>query len=249
MKERRLIVALLSAALAVLPAVAQKRVVASTAWTAAIARAGGAEDIAVVAPVDLKHPPEYEVKPSDLASVAGADLVVAAGYEKFAKRLAEVAGSGKVPVLEVYTDNLPPVFKREALKVAEALGTRTRYDAWEKGFDERTAAMREKIMAAYPDRRAAVHRFLKTYAEWLGFEVVGTFGPGEPSPAVVLDLVRAKPAVVIDNWHNVAGLPVAESLGCSYVELINFPGKAGTATIDDVFSYNERRFLEAAPKR
>jgi zinc transport system substrate-binding protein/iron/zinc/copper transport system substrate-binding protein len=225
------------------------RVVASTSWTAAIARAAGAPDVSVIAPMDLKHPPEYELKPSDLAAVEGAALVVHSGYEKFAKRLAETSSGAGTEVLVLYTDNLPPVFKREARKVAEKLGTVARFEAWEKEFDSQLEKMRSRIGAAYPDKRAVVHKYLATYAEWMGFQVVGTFGPGELSPAVLIDLVKAKPALIIDNWHNIAGKGVAESLpGASYVELINFPGKEGTVTIEDVFAYNEWNFLNAAPR-
>ncbi len=226
------------------------RVVASTSWTAAIARAAGATDVVVIAPLDLKHPPEYELKPSDLEAVSGAALVVYSGYEKFAKRLAETSAGTGTEVLSLYTDNLPPIFKREARKVAEKLGTTAAYEAWETGFDARLEAMKARVADAYPDRRAVVHKFLATYAQWLGFEVVGTFGPGELSPAALLDLVKAKPAVIVDNWHNVSGKGIAESLsGASYVELINFPGREGTRSIEDVFAYNEKRFLDAAPRR
>lgn len=223
-----------------------KKVVASTTWTAAIAYAGGARNISIIAPVDLKHPPEYEIKPSDLEKVREAELVVYAGYEKFASRLAETSGVYGARIVEVFTDNVPPVFKREAMKVAEALGTMDAFRTWEKEFDVQMDAMKTAIDTAYPDKRAVVHQYLSVYAEWLGFDVVGTFGPGEITPQRLLNLVRLKPALIIDNWHNISGLPLAESLDCSYVELINFPGHGGTESIMDVFAYNRDQFLEAA---
>ena len=58
------------------------RVVASTSWTAAFARAAGATDIVTIAPMELRHPPEYEIKPSDLAAVAAARFLVHSGYER-----------------------------------------------------------------------------------------------------------------------------------------------------------------------
>lgn len=251
MKFLTVLAAFLFAAVTVPSAFAQgARVVASTSWTAAIATAGGATDVLVIAPLDLKHPPEYELKPSDLEAVSGAALVVYSGYEKFAKRLAETSAGAGTEVLALYTDNLPPVFKREARKVAEKLGTTAAYEAWETGFDAQLEVMKARIGAAYPDKRAVVHKYLATYAEWLGLEVIGTFGPGELSPSALLTIVKAKPALIVDNWHNVSGKGIAESLsGAAYVELINFPGKDGTRTIEDVFTYNEKRFLNAAPRR
>jgi zinc transport system substrate-binding protein len=242
---------LLASALAVClgaAAASAQSVVASTSWTAAIARAAGAADITVIAPLELKHPPEYEIKPSDLDAVSGASLVVYGGYEKFAKRLAETSGSAGISELKLNTDNVPAVLKAEAKKVAEYIGTLDSYGKWAAAFDPFAEAMRARVQAVYPDKRVAVQRMLKTYAEWLGFEVVGTFGPGEPSPAVVLEIVRQKPALVIDNFHNPSGKPIAESLKVPLVELINFPGKDGTKSIEDVFAYNERRFLNAAGK-
>lgn len=240
-----LFASILAAALSAAPIFAQS-VVASTSWTAAIARAAGADDVVVIAPLELKHPPEYEIKPSDLDAVSGASLVVYGGYEKFAKRLVETSGGAGTAELKLNTDNVPATLKAEAKKVADYIGTAAAYEKWAASFDPFAEAMRARVMAAYPDKRVAVQRMLKTYAQWLGFEVVGTFGPGEPSPAVVLELVRLKPALVIDNYHNPSGKPVAESLKAPIVELINFPGKDGTKSIEDVFAHNERQFLNAA---
>jgi len=236
--------------LSVFAAAAQPgRVIASTSWAAALARAAGATDIVTIAPLELKHPPEYEIKPSDLKAVQGAAIVVYAGYEKFAKRLAETAGGDGVRLVEVYTDNIPSVIKAEALKIAQAMGTVPACEAWAASFDELIESLRKQVQAAYPVKRAVVQKYQKTAAEWMGFEVVGTFGPGEPSPSVVMDLIKLKPAVVIDNYHNPSGKPVAEALKAPYAELINFPGKSGTLTLEDVYRYNAKAFLDAAEKR
>ena len=160
-------------------------------------------------------------------------------------KASETSGVYGAHLVEVYTDNVPPIFKREAMKVSEALGTMDAYRVWEKEFDIQMEEMKAAIDAAYPDKRAVVHQYLSVYAEWLGFEVVGKFGPGELTPQNLLKLVRLKPAVIIDNWHNISGLPLAESLDCPYVELINFPGHGGTESILDVFDYNRDQFIRA----
>ncbi len=221
-------------------------VVASTSWTAAIARAAGARNILVIAPFSLQHPAEYEIKPSDFEALGKADLVVHGGYEKFAKTLAESAGVANAKTMQLLTDNPPPVFKEQAAKVAEFLGTQDRYRAWAAKFDAQVEAMRMRVMSAYPRRKAVVHRFLAEQAKWWGFEVIGTFGPGELSPQALLALVQSKPDLVIDNWHNVSGTAAAEALRCPDIELINFPGKDGTVSIEDVFIYNEKALLKGA---
>lgn len=222
------------------------RVVASTSWTAAFARAAGARDIVTMAPSDLRHPPEYELKTSDLAAVSGARFLVHSGYERFAKRLAETAGDEGLTVLQVYTDNIPSTFMTEAGKLAAAFGTMPAWKAWASSFDTFTKGVRTRIASALPGVRVVAHRYLKTYVEWLGLEVVGTFGPGEPTPALLLDIAKSRPTLIVDNYHNPSAKAVAEATGVPVVTLINFPGKDGTRTIEDVFLANERAFLAAA---
>ncbi len=222
------------------------RVIASTSWTAAIARAAGARDLVTIAPFELQHPPEYEIKPSDLKATAEADFLVYSGYERFASRLAETAGNGGLVIAKVYTDNIPETLKQEAKKLALLFGTERDYEVWAASFDSLTEGMRKRIAAAYPDKRVIAHKYLETFAEWLGFTVVGVFGPGESTPKQLLQLVRAKPSLIIDNYHNPAGAPAAEALDVPLVMLINFPGKDNTKTIEDVFRRNERVFMDAA---
>lgn len=247
-KKSLIIIASLAILVAALPAqnTAPFRVIASTSWTAAFARAAGATDIVTIAPMELRHPPEYEIRPSDLAAVAGARFLVHSGYERFAKRLAETAGSEGLTIAQVYTDNIPETFKAEARKLAVLFGTVPAWEAWAASFDTLTESMRARVIAAFPDRRVVAHAYLKTYAQWLGFDVVGTFGPGEPSPAVLLELTKSRPALIIDNYHNQSGASIASATGAPIVTLINFPGKDGTKTIEDVFALNERAFLAAA---
>ncbi|MBN1243476.1 MAG: ABC transporter substrate-binding protein [Spirochaetales bacterium] len=225
------------------------RVVASTSWTAAFARAAGASSVTVIAPFELRHPPEYEIKPSDLLAVSGAALVVHSGYERFATRLAETADAAGVGLHQVWTDNVPATFVAEARKLAGALGTVPAFEAWEPGFLAMSEAMRDRVRAAWPDRRAAVHRYLAEYAKWLGFEVVAVFGPGEPSPALLLELARAKPALIIDNVHNPSGEAASLALEAPRVVLRNFPAPGSDGSIESVFAANEAAFLAAAAGR
>jgi ABC-type Zn uptake system ZnuABC Zn-binding protein ZnuA len=211
-----------------------------------MAKAAGAENVRVLAPLDLRHPPEYELKPSDLAAASKADLIIYAGWEQFAEKLAETAGSAKVQTLVVRTSNDPAEFKAEAEKIARVLGSEEKLEAWWSAFLPFAEDLRGKVMALYPDGRAAVNRMQTPYAAWMGFEVAGEFGPAEPSPAVILDLAQLKPALVIDNYHGPSGQPIAEAVGAVYVELLNFPGKDGTVTIEDVFRYNADTLIKAA---
>lgn len=230
--------------LLVLPLAAQEEpVIASTSWVQAFAIVAGAKNVVTIAPFELQHPPEYEIKPSDLLAVQHASLIVYSGYEKFAKKLAETAQNKNLRILAVYTDNVPSTIIAESKKIAEALGTTAEQAKWAQSFTSFTENLRSEV-AALPDKKVVVQAYMKTFVDWLGLDVVGTFGPGEPSPAVVLDLIKKKPAMVLDNYHNPGGKALAESLGVPYVLLINFPGKDGTRTIEDVFLYNEKAILQ-----
>lgn len=224
----------------------EKIVTASTSWTAAFARAAGAADVRVLAPMELRHPPEYELRPSDLEAVKNSALVIYAGYEKFASKLAETAGGAGLRSLRIRTTNDPGTVKAEAAKIAAVLGTEDRLAAWITAFDPFAEEIRRRILTAWPDRRAVVHKMQRPFAEWLGLDIVGEYGPAEPSPALVLQLVRLRPALVIDNQHNPSGFPIAESAGAAHAPLINFPGKDGTRTIEDVYRYNADVLVKAA---
>jgi zinc transport system substrate-binding protein/iron/zinc/copper transport system substrate-binding protein len=222
-------------------------VVASTSWTAAFASAAGAEEVVVLAPFELQHPPEYELKPTDVAKVREAQLVVFAGYERFAQKLAETAGGGRVPTLKVNTVNTPDNIKMETRRLAEALGTQAKQEEWEEQFDSFTTEVRSAIQRRLGGRRVVVNRMIRPFVEWAGFDVIGEFGPAEPSPQVIADMVAKKPDLVIDVYHTQVGKPAAEGAKAPYVALINFPGKDGTRTLEDVFRHNQEALLAAAP--
>ena len=224
----------------------EKLVVASTAWVAALAEAAGARNVRVLDPVELRHPPEYELKPSDLSLVSRADFVFYAGWERFAEKLAETAGSASVRLVKVSADCNPPSIYAEAEKIAALLGTTERFAEWRTRFDALANELRDEALLAWPDRRALVHRMQKPFVSWLGFDIIGEFGPAEPSPALILELVRLGPALLIDNYHGALGQPIAEAGRLKRAELIFFPGRDGSKTLEDLFRYNVRAVTEAA---
>jgi ABC-type Zn uptake system ZnuABC Zn-binding protein ZnuA len=224
----------------------EKAVVASTSWTAAIAEAAGARDVRVLAPVELRHPPEYELRPSDLAAAGRADIIIYAGWETFAARLAETAGGAGVQLVQVRTSNTPESLMAEAERLARILGTEDRFAAWQKNFGPLAADLRQRVLAAWPGGRVVAEEAFAGFAAWLGLEVLGEYGPAEPSPALIFNLAQTAPALVIDNYHIPSGRPIAEAAGAAYVELINFPGRDGTKTIEDLFRHNADALVRAA---
>ena len=223
----------------------KKSIVASTSWVAAIAEAAGAENVRILAPVELRHPPEYELRPSDLVLVSGADYVLFAGWERFAQKLTETAGA-KAALIQVRTDNDPVVLLEEAERLSILFGTEENFRRWRYEFENTIREIKSNVLGAYADRRVVVQRMQLPFIKWLGLDVVGEYGPAEPSPALIIELARLAPKIVIDNYHGPSGIPISAAARVPYAELINFPGRDGTRTLIDVFRYNEKILIDAA---
>lgn len=214
------------------------KVVASTSWTAAFARAAGADSVAIIAPVELQHPPEYELKPSDLERVKDADIVIYAGYERFVEKLVETSEDEKIRLIKIQTTNDPENVTAQARRIAEEIGTLPAFNRWLADFDSLTNELSKDFRQFYSDKRVVVHHFQRPFVESLGMNIIGEFGPAQPSPKSIASLANKHPDFVIDNYHNPVGKSIAESGESAYAQFINFPGKSGTKTIEDVYRYN-----------
>ena len=233
-------------------------IVATTSWTAAYAVAAGAEDVYVLAPYEMRHPPEYELSPSDLVQIAEANFVVYAGYEKSVERIQSAVGTGGPELVQIATDFSPQTIETTLARLGRIVGT-----------EEAAAVSTAEILSLYAEWRdeirelglsgAAVvaHVFHVPFAKVLGGEVIGTYGPA-PLQAKQIATLSALPAqLLIDNYHNDVGQPLRETMHAGtrsgtaegddplpVVEFINFPGVAGTVTLVDVIRENRKRLSE-----
>lgn len=217
------------------------RVTASTTWVGGIAEAAGAEVLRVLAPVELRHPAEYDFRPSDVRYAVEADWLVWAGYEGFMRSLFEATGFPEDRIARVHTNNSPPVLKEVVGALAERFGTQDAYRRWEAELDALAAEIEAAAArAGVPRIRAAVHEHHRVVAEWLGYDIVAVFGPAELTPARLREILGADPQLIIDNWHMPSGEPL-RGQGREYRALINFPGHGGTQNLLDVLRYNTRQ--------
>ena len=221
-------------------------IVASTEWTAAFARAAGITEVTVLAPAASRHPAEYQLRPSDLRAIAGASVLVFAGYEAMAGRLRELAPP-EATLLRIDTDYSLATLRRSLAALQAAGGDPAAVAMSLRAIEAEYAAWRselaERELAGAP---VLAHRFQVPLASELGFEVAGIFGPLPPQAAAIASLAKLEVALIIDNHHNAVAAPLAEvHEPTPVVELINFPGAAGTATLLDVIRHN-RRVLAAA---
>ena len=226
------------------PCAAGQVVVASTSLAGAVARAANAQEVRVLTPADVRHPPEYDVKPTDLLKLEGADIVVYAGYERMVSRLVDTSRNKRIIAIQINTEASPENLISQVQKVAAALKTEKEAHAWEKSFREDLAVLKVKLNPLR-DKRVVAHWHARPFAAWAGLSVVQTVRPGELTPRVIADAIGQKPDAVIDILHAPVAKPIADNAKCRYIQVINFPGVANTVTLEDIFEYNTNQLLKA----
>jgi len=203
---------------------APKKIVASTSWAAAFADIAGADEVESIAPVNLRHPPEYEITVSDVQKISDSEVFIYAGFERMMKTLGNKVPNKGVSV-QVVLDNSLATVKESTLKIAQALGTeeiqKVRFAEYEKLVkDGQKKALKKKL-----NKKKVLCNKNQTYlAKELGLDIVGVFGPGPVSAEELLEAKKAGYDLIIDNIHNPTGKPVTEILPkAKYIEWRNFP--------------------------
>jgi len=227
-----------------LTASAQEAVVASTSLAGAIAKAAGAKEVRVIVSSEMRHPPEYDLKPSDLLIFEGAKVVIYGGYERMVSKLLETSKNKNIFAIQINTDTSPENLISQARKISEVLKTEKEEQAWEKKFLEKLKEFQKRI-SPLSGKRAIVHRFAQPFAQWAGLQVVQIVSPGELTPKVIGDAVAKNPELVVDIFHFPVAQVIAENAKCKYVQVINFPGVDHTKTLEDIFEYNAAQLLKA----
>lgn len=215
------------------PAQPEAKIIASTSWTALMAEAAGAKNVAVIAPAELKHPPEYDFKPSDLQSVKEADWIIMAGYEPFMKKMLEASSIPEEKIIKVMTTNTYQNLVDQTQLIAEKLGTQDAQQQWQSEFTKAVEAIVEKAKSKdVSNTKVLVHIHMSAFVKSLGYQVLEVYGAEELSPAKMGELAALKPDLIIDNYHNPQGKGIAELCGAERVELRNFPGSEHKTFID-----------------
>lgn len=215
-------------------------VIATTGWTAAYALAAGATDISVLAPYEMVHPSEYELRPGDIGRLTKTNLIVYAGYEVMVDQIKSGLKIPEEKMVKITTSYNFTEIETSVMLIARHLGT------------EQTAKKNlEEIKQLLSDGRIAVHKtgldqqpvlvhfFQESFAKELGINPSMIFGPAPPEPRQILEMAQTNAVLIIDNAHNPVAGSVKEILKYgNYKLLLNFPGLYQTRTITDVIRYN-----------
>jgi zinc transport system substrate-binding protein len=224
--------------------VAQEAVVASTSLAGAIVKAAGAREVRVMVSTQMRHPPEYDLKPSDLLKFEGAKVVIYGGYERMVPKLLETSKNKNILAIQINTDTSRENLISQARKISKVLGTEREEQVWEEKFLEKLRELQKKVSPLW-GRRAVVHRFAQPFAQWAGLEVVQIVSPGELTPKVIADAVSRHPELVVDILHFPIAQVIAENARCKYIQVINFPGVENTKSLEDIFEYNSAQLIKA----
>jgi zinc transport system substrate-binding protein len=224
--------------------IAQETVIASTSLVGAIAKAAGAKEIQVLTPAEMRHPPEYELMPSDLLKFQRARVIIYGGYERMVPKLLETSKNRDILAIQIDTETSPESLMNQARKVSKILGTQKEEKAWEERFIERLKILHKRLFL-FSGKRSVVHRFAGPFASWAGLSIVQMISPGELTPKVVADGIAQKPELVVDVLHFPVAKVIAENAKCKYIQIINFPGVENTKTLEDVFEYNSIQIIKA----
>ncbi|WP_270167194.1 hypothetical protein [Paenibacillus sp. SYP-B4298] len=218
-----------------------KGVVASTSLTALIAEAAGASQVSYIAPIELRHPPEYDYRPSDIDKVADS-YIVYLGYEPFMTKLMEAAQVSPDWAATIEVDNTPDSYKQATRKLADIWGTQDKQTHFLKELDTLSD---EIIQAAHGQdvsaKKVVAQVYMAPFLKWLGYNVVAEYGPDEVTPSQLANLAKLEPELIVDNAHMPQGAGFAQiAKDTKRVELRSYP-EQGMTTVLDILRYNAQQ--------
>ena len=215
--------------------------VASTSWTAAFADLAGVDDIAVIAPSELRHPPEYELTPSDIIEIQNATFFIYAGYERMMTTIQEGIPSADRVDIAITTENDRQTVIEMAERIASYTGTAPRYEGYVETVNEGRRMVEELSL---DELEVCCHTMQVPLAEDLGLNIVATFGGNELSAGQIQEAAESDYDLIIDNFHNPIASPLAEVSDAELVIWRNFPETSGRNALENMVRENIRALSE-----
>ncbi len=215
-------------------------VVATNSWTAAFAKTAGAKNIVVLAPFEMVHPAEYELRAADIPLIVHAKVIIFAGYETMVKRFESGMDLKKEVLVKIDTDYSMATIEKSVMEIAQRLGT-------EKIALQNLDSIRHLLAVgrAQFDKTGLnstpvlVNFFHQSIVREMGFEVAAIFGPGSLEAADIARLAKLSYGMIVDNFHNPLGKPLLNiKSDVGYRQLLNFPGSHQTTDLQDVIHFN-----------
>jgi len=224
---------------------ASNTVIATTSWTAAYALAAGATDVSVLAPYEMVHPSEYELRAGDIGRLSKTNLIIYAGYEVMMNQIKAGLNIPENKMVKISTSYNFTEIEESVMLIAKRLGTE---QIAKKNLQEIKQLLLEGRAAVHisglDKQPVLVHFFQESFAKEMGITPSMIFGPAPPEPKQILEMAQTKAIMIMDNAHNPVGGSVKEVLKSgNYKLLLNFPGLYNTRTIADVIRYNTNQLI------
>lgn len=222
----------------------QKKVVASTSWTAAFADLAGIDKIDIIAPANLQHPPEYEITVSDIQKINECDVFIYAGFERMMKTLGDSVDN--VNMIKIRCDNSIETVSSSAMTIAEYFGTQTKCNERVLDYINTIYDGKNKLNEKGLAGAKVICNVNQTYlAKDLGLEIVATYGPNTVTSEQIKYASENDFDFIIDNIHN----PVAEPLHkvspkSKYIIWRNFPERVEKDALKNVITNNINELLK-----
>ncbi|RLG04748.1 MAG: hypothetical protein DRN54_00185 [Thaumarchaeota archaeon] len=256
-----LITLLLANGLAAAAAEEKPLVVATTSVLGSVVEDLAGDQVQVIVLVNPSIcPAHYDVKPSDLYAISEAEIIFYHGIEGWLMQLYNASGSearlvkisgawSTIEGAKSYYQHVAEALESElGLDVSERLGERL-------GELDRVAeeVLGEAERESTSSINVIVMKWQRPFIEWLGFNVVGDFGPPERlSSSDIEELIslgkERNVALVISNLQSGTdvGEAIAREIGAVHVVLSNFPGSSPEAkSLADLIEGNAEKVFKA----
>ena len=214
-------------------------IVCTTTHLSAIVIVLGGDNVTVTTLIPYGMcPGHYELTPGQVSDLYQADIILAHGYEYFLKKINQKTGI-KINQIDISENALlPAVHLKTAEKTAEIL---IHYKpGMQKTIRQNLKIYSKKIITAETEIKALFPCFEnvsilcadmnRTFLEWLGFHIVGSFPRDEDlslgsMSAVIMKTKRNKTQMVVDNLQSsgAVGTTLASELQIPYIIISNFP--------------------------
>ena len=237
------------------------KVVCTTTILEKFAEEVGGEKVEVISLVQPGVcPAHFDIKPSNVYDVSEASLILCHGFEQWLDGLISSSGNKDVKkVLLKGSWSTPDSAIQMVEKIKDALSEASPENAeyFNENADKTIEEIRETAESIKKEADTLdvknidviCMKWQKEFVEWIGFNIVATYGPPENvSMKEINELTKKKALLVIDNLQSGTklGSQIASEIGAYHVILTNFPDAVpGTGTLSEMMKYNADQLFNA----
>ena len=243
-------------------------IICSTTTLGALAEEVGGDRVTVISLVQPGVcPSHFDIRPSHVADVEQAQLILFHGIEPWLEDLITASGNDTITRLHLTGPwNTPALAQVKIEAIRDALvsidpGNASYYQNNAEKAIENLIKIGESIQADIDQYTSSEIPVLcmdwqTSFVEWMGFTIVGSYGPPETLSMKDIDLLittgkTEKAQIVIDNLQSGTdvGSEVAAAIGAEHVALSNYPfAVPGTDTVAQMIEYNARQLTDTIRK-